>query len=99
MTEVNKAEAVREAHEKSLKAEIRTKVEQIDTLKLSILKHEYELYALYSKLNELDSETKPMHTQNGIVKLYSSEQNRMAADRIRQSEEIIGTPHDEPVIA
>jgi len=99
MTEVNNAKAVREAQEKSLKAEIRTKVEQIDTLKLSILRHEYELYALYSKLNELDSEAKPMHTQKGIVKLYSSEQNRMAADRIRKNEEIFGTSNDGPVIA
>jgi len=59
MLEVNKTRTEREALAQVLKAEIRNKMEQIDTLKLSILKHEYDLYKMYSRLDELDSEAGP----------------------------------------
>jgi len=99
MIEINKTKAVREATVQSLKAEIRSKMEQIDTLKLSMLKKEYELYALYSKLNDLDCETRPLEMQKSMIKLYSSEHNTNIADRIRQAGENFGIRHDDPVIA
>jgi len=63
MLEVNKTRTEREALAQVLKAEIRSKMEQIDTLKLSILKHEYDLYKMYSRLDELDAEPAPGHTR------------------------------------
>jgi len=99
MIEINKAKAVREANMQSLKAEIRNKMEQIDTLKLSLLKQEYELYALYSKLNELNSETKTPDIQKSMIKLYSSEQNHKMADCIRQAGGELCILHEDPVIA
>ena len=56
MLEVNKTRTERETLAQLLKAEIRSKMEQIDTLKLSILKHEYDLYKLYSRLDDLEAD-------------------------------------------
>ena len=99
MIEINKTKAVREANVQSLKAEIRSKMEQIDTLKLSMLKKEYELYALYSKLNDLDSETRPLEMQKSMIKLYNGEQKGKIGDSIRQAGEDFGFRHGDPVIA
>ena len=99
MIEINKTKAVREANVQSLKAEIRSKMEQIDKLKLNVLKQEYELYALYSKLNDLDSETRPLEMQKSMIKLHSGEQNCKIADRIRQAGEEFGIRREDPVIA
>ena len=76
MIEVNKAATEREAHAKVLKAEIRSKMEQIDTLKLSILKHEYDLYKLYSRLDDLDSEITPEHIEKSKKRSDINDKNR-----------------------
>jgi len=39
----------------NLKLCIKIKMEQIDSLKMSLLKYEYELYNLYSKLSDLEA--------------------------------------------
>jgi len=85
MIEVNKAATEREAHAKVLKAEIRSKMEQIDTLKLSILKHEYDLYKLYSRLDDLDSEINPDHMEKNKKRSAVSEKNRETVGCVMQA--------------
>jgi len=85
MIEVNKTGTEREAHAKVLKAEIRSKMEQIDTLKLSILKHEYDLYKLYSRLDDLDSEISSEHMEKSKRRSDVGEKNLETAGRVMQA--------------
>lgn len=79
MIEVNETISEREALAKSLKAEIRKKMELMDTLKFDLQKHEYELYTLYSKLDELDLKAIPLYMQNCVVMPDIKKKNKKEA--------------------
>ena len=85
MIEVNKTRTEREALAQLLKSEIRSKMEQIDTLKLSILKHEYDLYKLYSRLDDLDVEDAHGKVTKSIIMPDVSEKKNMATKRVMQA--------------
>ena len=59
MLENKKAKTAYDAFDNNLKEEIRKRVEQLDKLKMNMLRCEYELYTLYSELEEVKS--KPPH--------------------------------------
>jgi len=63
MTSATKTKTEHEVIRKNLMKEIRQKMEQVDELKKKILMHEHELYTLYSKLDDLDSEVVPLYMQ------------------------------------
>jgi|GEM_PF-4599523 len=85
MVEVNKTSTERDALAQLLKAEIRSKMEQIDTLKLSILKHEYDLYKLYSRLDDLEVDGASDNMQKNYDKSENSEKKSETTRSIQQA--------------
>jgi len=85
MVEVNKTRTERDALAQVLKAEIRSKMEQIDTLKLSILKHEYDLYKMYSRLDDLEAEAVPGYMQQSFDIPDESENKSKTAKRVKHA--------------
>ena len=83
MIEVNKTRIENEVLAMEIKKEIRNKMEQIDALKLSILRQEYDLYKLYSRLDDLDAEVTPVHTQYSIS-VSDTREKRKAYNSVRQ---------------
>ena len=85
MLEVNQTRTESETLAQLLKAEIRSKMEQIDTLKLSILKHEYDLYKLYSRLDDLESDGTSDRKQLNYSKSEVSEKESKKVRRVMQA--------------
>ena len=79
MIKVNTNRTEHETLAKVLKAEIRNKMEQIDALKLSILKNEYDLYKMYSRLDDLDAKAAPEYMEKSIKRSDVNEKSRKIA--------------------
>jgi len=85
MLEVNQTRTESETLAQLLKAEIRSKMEQIDTLKLSILKHEYDLYKLYSRLDDLEVDSTSDRKQVISSKPEVNEKESKTVRRVMQA--------------